>query len=132
MERNEVIVQIGGEGGDLTIYGVRTHAGWRFSQEVVDQSSLMLDGTTIQHASDVVDTWEEVLGLLGRYPWHRLYPLQVHPEFKERVLEAAKARYQADSIPDQYGGLKKWIEVCSMILAGSSQSSDLPGDLRTN
>ena len=41
MERNVVIVQIGGEGGDLTIYGVRTHAGWRFSQEVVDQSSLM-------------------------------------------------------------------------------------------
>jgi len=113
MKSNEVIMQIGGEGGDLTIYGIRTATGWRFSREVVDQSSLMLDGTTIQHSSEVVDTWKDAIGLLDRYQWHRLYPLQVHPEFKEQVLELVKVRYKADNIPEHHG-LRKWIEVCSI------------------
>ena len=72
----------------------------------------MLDGTVIQHESDVVDDWEGALCLLDRYPWHRLFPLLVHPEFKERVLQAIKDRYQATNIPNQYG-MDRWMAICS-------------------
>jgi hypothetical protein len=34
----------------------------------------------------VVNSWEAALRLIDRYPWHRLYPLTVHPEFCERGL----------------------------------------------
>lgn len=114
MEKNEVILQIGGEGGDLIIYGVRTPTGWKFFREVVDQSSLMLDESAIEHRSDVVDNWEGALGLLDRYQWHRLFPLQVHPEFKERVLQEVEARYQARNRPDRGNyGMERWMRLCS-------------------
>lgn len=114
MEKNEVILQIGGEGGDLIIYGVRTPTGWKFFREVVDQSSLMLDESAIEHRSDVVDNWEGALGLLDRYQWHRLFPLQVHPEFKERVLQEVKARYQASNGQNLGNyGMERWMRQCS-------------------
>lgn len=113
MESSEVILQIGGEGGDLTIYGVRTETGWRFSREVIDQNCLMLDGTETCHSSEVVDTWDGALALLDRYRWHYLFPLAVHPEFRQQVIDLVRARYEAGSVPDRYGQLDRWNKVCS-------------------
>lgn len=30
--------------------------------------------------------------LLDRYPWHALYPLEIHPEFYEAIVAAARER----------------------------------------
>ena len=32
-------------------------------------------------------TFDEALRNLGRYPWHRFYPLHVHPNFVNAVLQ---------------------------------------------
>ena len=36
--------------------------------------------------------WEEALRLMDRYPWARLHPVAVHPEFVERVRVAVEER----------------------------------------
>ena len=36
---------------------------------------------------------ETALALLDQYPWHRLIPLHVHPDFRLAVWVAVKERY---------------------------------------
>ena len=38
-----------------------------------------------------VTDWEAVLRLLDRWPWARLYPLHVHPDFSHVILHDAQA-----------------------------------------
>lgn len=107
----EIILQVGAEGGDLSLYGRRTPSGWEFMREVVDQTAAMLDEPTIQHQSETVTTVAEALCLLDRYPWHRLYPLKVHPEFRVLILEAAHARITKEG-GSALRGLERWERVC--------------------
>ena len=73
----ELILRAGTEGGDITLYGIRAENKWRFQRNVVDQTPLMSDEQEILNASDLVETWEEALVLLDRYPWTRLSPGKV-------------------------------------------------------
>ena len=50
----------------------------------------------IHHRSSVVDSWEEALKLLDRYPWHRLYPLRVHPEFRQKIWVEVQRRLSSE------------------------------------
>lgn len=63
MNENQVIVEIGGEGGSITLYGLRTESGWLFSREVINSTPLLLPEEfpegVIHHKSSVVDSWEE-------------------------------------------------------------------------
>ena len=108
----EVILDIGAEGGGLTLFGRRTPAGWEFMRELVDHSAAMLDEPTIHHRSEVVNTLEEGLCLLDRYPWHRLFPLKVHPEFSAAILAAVRQRIAHDG-EGAARGLGRWERVCS-------------------
>lgn len=112
--KNEIILQAGIEGGDITLYGVQGKDGWRFSREVIDQSALMLDEPAIQHESEVVASWEEALGLLDHYPWHRFRPLEVHPDFQQIVFEAVMARYSKEKNPN-LRRLPDWKECCGQL-----------------
>ncbi len=107
----EIILQVGAEGGDLSLYGRRTPSGWEFMREVVDQTAAMLGEQTIQHQSETVTTIDEALHLLDTYPWHRLYPLKVHPEFSVLILEAARARINKEG-GSALRGLERWERVC--------------------
>ncbi|MCZ7650323.1 MAG: hypothetical protein M5U13_03800 [Thermoanaerobaculia bacterium] len=98
----EVIVEIGGEGGSIALLGVRdTAGGWHFRLDR-DESTLAellpdeLDPASLCGRSGWVASWEEALVLLDRYPWHRLYPLGLHLEFRERILAAVAARAAAE------------------------------------
>jgi len=113
MTKCEVILQAGIEGGDITLYGVQGKQGWRFSREVIDQSALMLDEPTIQHESEVVASWEEALGLLDEYPWHRFRPLVVHPDFRPIVFEAVIARFSKEKNPN-LRRLPDWKKCCDV------------------
>jgi len=127
MEQSEVIVEIGGEGGSLAIYGIRTKLGWIFSREVVDQSLLFIDeGPTIQHSSKIVSSWPEALELLDRYPWPQLCPIKVHPEFRKMVLDAVLERNKAKGNAKSPGWkrapkekreiqFERWEELCSIV-----------------
>jgi hypothetical protein len=79
--KSEVIVEVGGEGGSITLYGVRTERGWCFSRESIDWTPELLDEERVHKRSSVVDNWEAALDLLDRYPWPKLVPIAVHPEF---------------------------------------------------
>ena len=111
MGQPQVIVQVGAEGGKLTLYGLYTNEGWVFMQKMFDQTPPELGDPSIQHRSGTVGSWPEALGLLGRYPWHRLHPLSVHPEFREPIWEAVLSRFRAENESNP-AGLAPWKVLC--------------------
>lgn len=96
----EKIVEIGGEGGSITLWGARREEGaWAF-RLVTDENGLveMLGETPVSAQGDgrLVKTWRGALKLLARYPWKRLFPLYVHPDFTGLVAtEISRERLQA-------------------------------------
>ena len=111
MSESEMILEVGAEGGGIKLYGRRGEEGWCFSRNVIDQTPTLLDESAIEHTSKLVDTWPAALALIDKYPWHKLHPLTVHPEFRQKVLEAVIARCSAK------GGtasprLADWHEIC--------------------
>ena len=77
------------------------------------------------HSSEVVDTWEGALALLDRYPWHLLFPLKVHPDFKQQVIDLVRGRYEAGNVPEPDSRLEKWSRVCSAVnRPGASRRSE--------
>jgi hypothetical protein len=108
----QVILSAGCEGGDVTLYGVRVHDGWRFSRRMIDQTPMVIDEPAIEHETPLVDSWTEALALIDRYPWHEFLPLEVHPEFAARVWTAVQARLQAKDSPGRY--LDRWREACGL------------------
>ena len=113
MNRSEVILEIGAEGGSLTLYGARTASGWLFSRRVIDQTPTLLDDKSLEHDSELVDSWPAALELLAEYPWVSLYPIDVHPEFRPQVFSAVLAIYRArkDTVRRQ---LPRWKELCGV------------------
>ena len=116
MEKNEVIVRVRGEGGDLTLFGVRTKQGWLFSRTLIDQCLMLLDDeeAQIRHNSESVDSFTAALEMLDRYPWQHLCPAEVHPEFRKLILEAVMARYKAENLTNARR-LPNWEELCSVV-----------------
>lgn len=114
MSTSEVILMVGVELGDLTLYGRRVNGGWVFSLQVIDQTPVLLDGPEISHESEAVDSWHGAMKLLDAYPWHMMCPIEVHPEFAERALEAAVERLNDASRNEPSIGsrLHRWMEVC--------------------
>ena len=106
----EVILQLGAEGGSVTLYGMQTERGWLFSRNVSDWTPELIGEERIQHKSPVVDSWEAAVALLGQYPWQRLSPLMVHPEFSERIWSAVRDRLERDQASGRY--LDSWRNKC--------------------
>jgi hypothetical protein len=94
VSESEVILEVRAEGGAITLYGVRDPDGWRYFTSALDQAPALLPGEFeepgIRKDSEVANSWEAALRLIDRYPWHRHYPLTVHPEFCERVWAACR------------------------------------------
>lgn len=110
MSEREIILEVGGEGGSITLYGVRTASGWRYQRNVVDQTMSMLDEEEIRHDSLFCSSWDEALALLDQYVWHQLYPLRVHPEFQATVWRVVQARFVGDNMAY---GVERWNECCT-------------------
>ena len=97
----------------MTLYGVRTRQGWLFSRNMIPVGSAHANDPDLEPSltpgPDVVDTWPEALALLEQHQWHRLYPLNVHPDFRRQVLEAVSAHYNQISgrEPAQFSNWKK-------------------------
>jgi hypothetical protein len=92
----EVVARIGADGGNLTLIGQKIEGTWRFRLQTNDCSAGFLDEDdaaglpTGATASPWVSTWADAVALLDRYPWAELYPLTVHPEFREQVWKEVK------------------------------------------
>ena len=110
MEDWQVILQLGAEGGSVTLYGIETERGWLFYRDVSDWSPELIGEERIQHKSPVVNSWEAAVALLDQYPWQRLSPLMVHPEFSERIWSAVRDRLERDQASGRY--LDSWRNKC--------------------
>jgi hypothetical protein len=73
----------------------------------------LLSASAPQRSSEVVNSWEAALRLIDRYPWHRLSPLTVHPEFCERVWVAVQERFGRDRRSTKDCQLERWREPCT-------------------
>lgn len=111
MKQNEVILEVAGEGGGLTIYGIRQDSGWLFSRQVIDQTAILLDEPEIRHESVTVTTWPDALALLDRYPWPRLYPMVAHPDFRQAILSAVIERLDPQCAHSE-NCIERWRELC--------------------
>ena len=97
---NDIILAVGAEGGTLTLFGSK-HASnaWKFWTETDETAAYELldeeDRGSIESPvkkSELVTTLSEGLALLDKYPWFRLIPLQVHPEFRDAILLEVRKR----------------------------------------
>jgi hypothetical protein len=148
MPEKEVIVEIGAEGGSITLLGIRRQRGWLRRQRgwlysiSVDEDEWLLDEERIdaiaghdakvqanrtlarlralfrwaiekvRQDSNAVDTWEAALVLLDRYPWHLLWPLKVHSEFRQQIWVAAQRRFESSPDPMAQIAIAKWRQLC--------------------
>lgn len=110
----EVIVEVGAEGGSVTLYGIRSRGEWVFSRHTIDQFAEAVDKPLKPMDSHTTTSWSEALALLDSYPWHRLFPLQVHPEFRGVVFDAVKVRY-GDAEDSVWNRLSDWKTLCGIL-----------------
>lgn len=113
MLKNEKIVEVVAEGGNIVLFGVQTPERWLFSRRVIDQTPELFDDDWFVHHTDVVGSFSEALALLDRYPWFKLCPRTVHPDFRTQVLDAVIARFAAQSDTKRHR-LPEWQEVCGV------------------
>ena len=111
-EDQEIILQVGCEEISLTLYGVRLgNDKWKFlldkDEGTMADFLLAEDGDSLpmlHTKSEYVDTWENALALLDRYPWTWFVPKEVHPEFRDLVWSAVQARE-----PEETEGRKRYL-----------------------
>lgn len=111
--RVETILEVGAEGGSITLEGRRDAAGvWRF-RVVTNEGGL---GDLLGEELDQVlgagppwESWEGALTQLDRYPWPRLWPIGIHAEFEEAILNAVAANEHGG--PEQ---VRRWREFIRM------------------
>ena len=71
------------------------------------------EGLEFYERSGYVASLPDALALLDCYPWHKLYPEQVHPEFRQRIFDVVASRYESEGA-DPWDQLSKWRSVCGM------------------
>lgn len=121
MKQSQVILEIGAEGGSITILGnPNPTSGWRFVAKrnetaVFDMlSEEDQEGLQPCDRSDSVDSLAAALRLIDRYPWHRLFPLEVHTDFREEILAAVVARFESENDSEQRR-LPDWEKLCRIV-----------------
>jgi hypothetical protein len=105
----ETIIQIGAEGGSMTLEGRRTVGDrWQFrlAMNEVALYDMLDEDPPPPVDAPWVSSWDEALELLGRYSWPPLRPLAVHPEFRETVFAALAAHEKGG--PDQ---VARWQDI---------------------
>jgi hypothetical protein len=109
-QKMELILEVGGEGGGITLYGANTGTGWVFCLAVVDQSLLLTgEDRAIQHISKFVHGLEDALALMDHYPWPQLTPLFVHPDFRIEMLRVVSKRLGKNR--DKRACLERWMQL---------------------
>lgn len=108
----QVIVEVGSEGGSLTLYGIQSAQGWQFRAET-NEVALIDDEDMPDHPERPwVETWRSALKQLDGYPWTQLYPQAVHPEFRDKVFKALQTRKKKGLVIDW----DQWAHVLNILL----------------
>ena len=95
----EIVLQVGAEGGDLRIIRARdADDQWRFLvlrdetalEDLLDEEDR--EGLLFRDKSGELISFNAALKILNRYPWHRLLPLKIHPEYTEAIMSEVSRR----------------------------------------
>ncbi len=93
----EMLLKIGGEGGSLSIRRFRATDGtWKFIF-ITDESTLAdfleeEDQIELVKKYSPVNSFEEALQLMNKYPWHEMHLITMHPEYAGAILLEKKER----------------------------------------
>ncbi len=98
--QGELILDLAAEGGGLSLLGIRVNTDWEFFFEIDDWTPTLLDEPEIHRQSSTVQGWPAALELLNDKAsyWHRLHPTFIHPEFRERILQAVERKYVVEHL----------------------------------
>lgn len=99
----EIILEVGAEGGSITLFGSRDRNDkWLFSLHAFDcsdeekeaQPEANKDSNSSSTSKpSLTSSWSEALSLLNYYAsWHYLYPLILHHEFESYILDEVRKR----------------------------------------
>lgn len=110
--KSEIIVEIGAEGGSIALHRMQTEQCWAFTMEVNDWTADLMGEEPIHHMSAPVDSWEGAVELLDKYPWPKLFPVFVHPDFKRQIWDAVQERLPKISATSQ-SAQQNWRRVCA-------------------
>ncbi len=89
------ILKVGTDGGDITLAGEQALGRWHFWIESADGDILSENSHLNRTKSDYFHTLEAAFAALDKYPWPYLYPVFVHPEFEDDVMNALQSRLGA-------------------------------------
>lgn len=119
--QNVLILRVGAEGGDISLYGRRDSDGhWCFRQTVKDQTPMPLDeqeddaGT--EKESIWVRSWSDAMRLLDRHPLVTLVPMKVDPEFRKQIWEEVDRRLAKQISTLTERSRERWRRVCAIEL----------------
>jgi hypothetical protein len=111
-----VIIEIGAEGGSIKVLRRDDERAIQFSVQLRDQTMTLLSrdegGSEIKRDSAWTICWEDVVSTMGRWPWPMLYPMYVHPDYRERVLLEVERYRRPDGQPATASAMERWIEAC--------------------
>jgi hypothetical protein len=98
-EGYEVVLMVGTDGGSIALQRRESSSGkwvWLMETNEVELYDL-LDGEEGFNSRDAVKcdfagSFAGAMALIDRYPWAKLHPMKVHPEYREEVLSAVRDR----------------------------------------
>ena len=111
--KRQNIVDIGAEGGSITVYRIRDGQSWLYGSIVKDWTLELLGGESIQRNSPASHSLDDALKEIDRYAWHRFQPTHVHPKFCQRIWIAVQRGFAAagDDETDKLA-FEEWRRAC--------------------
>ena len=95
MKKQELILKIGAAGGTISLWSVNAKDGTRSFVVKTDESTLKglmteeeAEGIAFKSKTAPLHSFADAMIALGLYPWHLLYPMFVHQDFREAILKA--------------------------------------------
>lgn len=126
--QNEIVFEIGGEGGGITISRQKNESGVKYiyHHNEFDPTGEGLD----VNINDEYDTFHQAFQLINnKYPWYMLYIETVHEDFRNYITKKLVEKLNKKSVsPDYLEDNKNHLEEVFQIKLnhiGSQQSTNL-------
>ncbi|WP_332849222.1 SIR2 family NAD-dependent protein deacylase [Bacillus sp. FJAT-45037] len=105
----ETILQLGGEGGSITVLGRKIESGeWVFYREVNELFLYEEGNSTVETNPFSIDAtgWTELRELITSYPIAHLVPRKIHSDFGDQIWEVALNSQMKKQ------QLRRWAKAC--------------------
>lgn len=113
-DEKRCIVGLASDEVKLALFGIHMGAAWKFRVEAYESASSDLLGQDDQievPGRPWVDTWRSALKQLDSYPWPQMHPLDLHKDFRDRIIKALKARQKKQGISVDWN---EWVNILGM------------------